>query len=213
MMLLVYTGTHAQRVVIDRNHFATVNENGAVRLTNELAHNNYLVNIGQRLDDINVNISSVLLVQKMVHGSLTQVDNALKSGMAVMQVASISGEIIAEGNAMIDIARGNPALLLFAEGIARQLRDRGVLLAQEVSSFIIKEGTSALMDFEKRDALLRKVVLELKVMRALCYSMHRSIYWAKANGIFRTANPYRNYINMDLRKAAEISQGIKFLKY
>lgn len=196
--------TKAQTVVFDPGHFAIVNENGAVRLAAENTHNNYLNTIRNRLDDINLNISSVILVQTLIHNSLTQVNQALKSGIAAAQVAQISAEIVRESNAMIEIAGSEPYLLLFAEDVARQTKARGINLVSEVSAFVLKEGSNILMDYEKRDALLRKVILELKVMRALCYSMGRSMYWAKMNGVLKTANPYRDFINQDTRKAEEI---------
>lgn len=196
--------TKAQTVVFDPGHFAIVNENGAVRLAAENTHNNYLNTIRNRLDDINLNISSVILVQTLIHNSLTQVNQALKSGIAAAQVAQISAEIVRESTAMIEIAGSEPYLLLFAEDVARQMKARGINLVSEVSAFVLKEGSNILMDYEKRDALLRKVILELKVMRALCYSMGRSMYWAKMNGVLKSANPYRDFINQDTRKAEEI---------
>ena len=113
---------------------------------------------------------------------------------------------------MIDIARSDPYLLLFAEDVSRQMTARGVSLANEVSAFVLKEGGNVLMDYEKRDALLRKVILELKVMRALCYSMSKSIYWTKINGALKMANPYRSFINQDMRMADDIMGTYKLLK-
>lgn len=202
----------AQVVVFDPRHFAIVNENGAVRLVAENTHNNYLKTINNRLDDINLNISSVVMVQTLIHNSLTQVNQALKSGLTVIQIGQISNEIIQESNDMIAIARSNPVLLLFAEDVARQMKLRGVNLVSEVSGFILKEGDNVLMDFEKRDALLRKVILELRVMRALCYSMSRSMYWAKMNGVLKTANPFRDFINQDTRLVNDILFNYQILK-
>lgn len=202
----------AQVVVFDPRHFATVNENGAVRLAAENTHNNYLKTINNRLDDINLNISSVVMVQTLIHNSLTQVNQALKIGLTVMQIGQISNEIIKESSNMIAIAKTDPVLLLFAEDVARQMKSRGVNLVSEVSGFILKEGDNVLMDFEKRDALLRKVILELRVMRALCYSMSRSMYWAKVNGVLKTANPYRDFINQDTRLVNDILFKYNLLK-
>lgn len=92
---------YSQTIIFDPGHFAIVNESGAVRLAAENTHNNYLNTIRNRLDDINLNISSVVLVQTLIHNSLTQVNQALKSGIAAAQVAHISAEIIRESNAMI----------------------------------------------------------------------------------------------------------------
>lgn len=204
--------TKAQTIVFDPSHFAIVNENGAVRLAAENTHNNYLNTIRNRLDDINLNISSVVMVQTLIRNSLIQVNQALKSGIAATQVVQISSEIVRESNAMIDIASSEPYLLLFAEDVARQMKSRGINLVSEVSAFVLKEGSNVLMDYEKRDALLRKVILELKVMRALCYSMGRSMYWAKMNGVLKTANPYRDFINQDTRMADDIIRSYQLLK-
>lgn len=212
LLLVCSANSNAQTVVFDRSHFAIVNENGSVRLAAENTHNNYLSTINNRLDDINLNISSVVVVQNLIYTSLTQVNQALKSGIAATQIAQISAEIIKESNAMISIAGSEPYLLLFAEDVARQLKSRGINLVSEVSDFILKGGGNVLMDYEKRDALLRKVILELKVMRALCYSMGRSMYWAKMNGVLKTANPYRDFINQDTRMANDIIRNYQILK-
>ncbi|MEJ6979738.1 hypothetical protein WG906_04710 [Pedobacter sp. P351] len=212
MQILTTLFAQAQVVIFDRHHFNIVNENGLMRYSAETSHNNYLNNIKNKLNDINLNMNSVILVQSMIKGSLTQVNNVLKSGLAVKQVGSITSEILKESNDMIDLARSEPYLLLFAEDNARQLKSRGLRLAFEVSDFILKEGDNVLMDFEKRDFLLRKVILELKVMRALCFSMHKSIYWAKMNGVLKTANPYRHFINRDKRLIDEITRNYKTLK-
>ncbi len=213
LLLLFYAGrTKAQTIVFDPGHFAIVNENGLARLAAENTHNNYLNTIRNRLDDINLNISSVVIVQNLIRNSLIQVNQALKSGIAATQVVQISSEIVRESNAMIAIASSEPYLLLFAEDVARQMKSRGINLVSEVSAFVLKEGGNVLMDYEKRDALLRKVILELKVMRALCYSMGRSMYWAKMNGVLKTANPYRDFINQDTRMADDIIRSYQLLK-
>lgn len=201
-----------QRVVFDRDHFNIVNENGAVRLAAENTHNSYLSTINNRLSDINLNISSVILVQNMIRSSLMEVNQALRSGIAVTQIGQISAEIIRDSNKMIEIAGSEPHLLLFAEDVARQMKNRGVNLVTEVADFVLKEGSNVLMDYEKRDALLRKIILQLKVMRALTYSMHRSIYWAKINGVLKTANPYQNFINQDTRLVNDILFKYNLLK-
>lgn len=213
LLLLFQAGsTKAQTIVFDPGHFAIVNQNGAVRLAAENTHNNYLNTIRNRLDDINLNISSMVMVQTLIHNSLTQVNHALKSGIAATQVVQISSEIVRESNAMIAIASSEPYLLLFAEDVARQMKSRGINLVSEVSAFVLKEGSNVLMDYEKRDALLRKLILDLKVMRALCYSMGRSMYWAKMNGVLKTANPYRDFMNQDTRMADDIIRSYQLLK-
>jgi hypothetical protein len=189
----------AQAIIFDKGHFTAVGENAAAREAAEAAHHSYLSTIHDQLNDINLNISAVALVQQMIKSSLSQVDAALKSGQTLMQIGQISEEIITEGGNMIAQARSDPLLLLFARQAARQLKARGINLVTEVSGFILRGGDKVLMDFEKRDALLSNVVNELKVMRALAYSINRSMYWARQNGLWKTSNPFGDFVNRDIR--------------
>ncbi|OYD43631.1 hypothetical protein [Sphingobacterium cellulitidis] len=214
-LLLASTLCHAQSyvtIIYDSKHLAIVGENAAVRSAAEITHSSYLGTIRDRLEDINLNVSSVVLVQDMIHRALTEVDQALRSGLTVRQIGQIGTEIIHECDLMLQTARDAPYLLLFAEDVARQMKNRGVNLAAEVSEFVLKEGQNVLMDYEKRDALLRKIVLELRVMRALTYSMHRAMYYAKLRGILRTINPYDRFINQDRRMVDDIIYKVKILK-
>jgi hypothetical protein len=202
----------AQRVVFDRGHFNIVNENGAARLAAENTYNSYLTTVNNRLSDINVNLSAVVTVQSIILSSLSQVDQGLKSALAVRQIGSLVAEIAMESSEMTRMAKSDPHLLLFAEAVSRQLKDRGINLFSEVSAFVLKEGENVLMDFEKRDALLKKIALELRVIRALVFGMKKSMYWAKANGVLRSLNPYQGFINLDLRLGNDILFKSKLLK-
>ena len=202
----------AQRVVFDRGHFNIVNENGAVRLAAENTYNSYLTTVNNRLSDINVNLSAVVTVQSIILSSLSQVDQGLNSAIAVRQIGSLVAEIATESSEMTRMAKSDPHLLLFAESVSRQLKDRGINLFSEVSAFVLKEGENVLMDFEKRDALLKKIALELRVIRALVFSMKKSMYWAKANGGLRSLNPYQAFINRDLALGNDILFKSKLLK-
>jgi len=214
-LLLFSALCHAQSyvtIIYDRKHLAIVGQNAAARSAAEITHGSYLGTIRDRLEDINLNVSSVVMVQDMIHRALTEVDQALRSGLTVRQIGQIGTEIVHECNLMLQTARDEPYLLLFAEDVARQMKNRGVNLATEVSEFVLKEGKNVLMDYEKRDALLRKIVLELRVMRALAYSMHRSMYYAKLRGILRSVNPYSEFIDRDRRMVDDIIYKVKILK-
>ncbi|HEY9560733.1 MAG TPA: hypothetical protein VIR29_08110 [Anseongella sp.] len=202
----------AQQVVFDRRHLNIVNENGAVRLAAENMHNGYLKVVNDRLDDIRLNLTALVTVRHMVLRSLAEVDQALKSGRAVLNISRILEDVFYHNNQILELARREPWLLLFAEDAARQLKGRGVNLAGDVSAFVLKEGRNVLMDFEKRDFLLKKITLELKVIRALAYSLYRSMYWANMNGVLQAANPYRDFMNRDQKLAEGILRDYRQLK-
>jgi len=199
-------------VIHDSKHLATVAENGAFRSTAETTHGSYLGSINNSLDDISLNLNAVLLVQDIIYRSLTEVDQLLRTGLTVRQIGQISTEIITECNLILHTVKDAPHLLLFAEEVTMQLKSRGLNLVAEVSGFVLKEGQNVLMDYTKRDQLLRKIVLELRVMRALAYSIHRSIYWAKLRGFFPSLNPYNQFINKDKRLVNDLLYKINLLK-
>jgi len=202
----------AQRIVFDRRHFSIVNENNAVRLSAELAHQSDLREITTQFKQIQLNLAGVILTEQLIYACLTQVENGLKSAQALRGIGELSAEIIAESNAVLDAARSSPALLLFAQGTCTQLRDRGLRLVQQVSAVVIKEGENLLMDYASRDQLLKKISLELKTIRALLYSIKKCMYWAKVNGMLKTVNPYKGFINTDKRMVENLLLNLKTLK-
>jgi len=199
-------------LIYDANHLKIINENAAIRYSSENYHNSLLTEINHGIENININLNALVVVQGIINKSLTQVDQAFKSSIAVINISKLIQEIYAESALIFQQAQNQPWLLLFAEQSTISFKDRGVKLALEVTDFILKEGNNILMDYEKRDYLLKKITLELKVIRALTFSIHRSMYWAKINGITRSINPYTSFINMDKLKADEILRSYHYLK-
>lgn len=214
-LILFVTGSlksFAQTIIFDAGHFIIVNENGLTREAAENTHQNSLEKIKQDLDNINLNLSSVVLVQDMIHQALATVDGTLKNGLAVRQVAEIISDINSQCAQITALAKSNPLLLLFAQQNAEQMKTRGINLVSEVSSFILKEGDNVLMDYEKRDFLLRKVILDLQVMRALSYSIYKTMYFARLNGVLKSADPFQGFINQDTHLADQLLLQYQLLK-
>ena len=199
-------------VIHDANHLRIINENAAVRLSAESYHKSLLSQINQQVDNININLSAVVLVKNIIHQSLTHIDQGLKSSIQVVSIGKLVEEIYKESSLVLQQSASAPWLLLFAEQASKSFKDRSLKLAAEVSEFVLKEGADILMDYQKRDYLLNKISLELKVIRALIFSMHRAIYWAKINGIVKSINPYASFINTDKQKADEILRYYNQLK-
>ncbi len=199
-------------LIYDAGHLKIINQNAAVRYSSEQYHLSLLTHTKKSVEDISINLSSMLLLQGIIHKSLTQVDAAFKSSRAVLYIYRITDEIFDLSNQAFQQAKQEPWLLLFAEDIARALKDRSIKVALEISDFVLKEGNNILMDHAKRDFLLRKVTLELQVIRALIFSINRSMHWTRLNGIYRSLNPYSQFINTDRQKAQEIIRLSRLLK-
>jgi hypothetical protein len=212
LLLLLSQRGFPQRIVIDRGHLAAVMENNAVRLSAELSHQQNLRDIDEALKAVHVNLGAVIFTEQLVYRSMTEVDQGLKSAMAVRQISALSLEIISESRGILALAVSAPHLLLFAEQTTRQMSGRGASLATEVAGLVLKEREDLLLDFGKRDALLKKISLELKTIRALLFSIKKCMYWAKARGLLHSVNPYAGFINTDKRMVENLLLNYKTLK-
>lgn len=151
-------------------------------------------------------------LQQQIYRGLSEVSGAVRSLLAIQDIAEISVDIVADVNKAVSLAQSNPALLLFAEGGAREFRRRGTALATEVSSFVLQGGVNNLMDSGERAKLLNRIRTELMILRGVAYGMQRTMYWAKQRGILNSLNPYAGYINIDTQIADDIIRNAKYLK-
>ncbi|PZX52508.1 hypothetical protein [Algoriphagus chordae] len=206
LLIINVAQAHSQSVtvVFDRNHFAIVNANAAMRNVSEIGYHQTLAVIKQNTDDIVVNSSSLAMVQTMIVKSLTQVNEGFKDAIQVKMIGETVLDIKSISAEAFELASDNPLLFLFVEEYTTQAKSRSLNLATEVSSLILKEGENLLINYNVRDELLDTVQKELQVIRALMLSAKNSIYWAKANGVIRSLNPYQSYVNKDLGLINEI---------
>lgn len=202
----------AQRIVYDKKHFQAVNENAVSRQAAELTHNQYLEKIDQNLNRINTNAGSVVLAQSIIYDGLSNVNSALKNGLAVREMSVIVADLLSYSRQMMELARSEPYLLLFAEDMASQMKARSARLVTDVSGFVLKEGSNVLSDYNSRDLLLRKVTQELQLLCSLAYGGWKAMYWAKERGMIRSVNPFQEFINTDRQHVEDIIRNAHYLK-
>ncbi|WDF77048.1 hypothetical protein PQ469_24500 [Mucilaginibacter sp. KACC 22773] len=202
----------AQQYVIDYQHLIAVSQNAAVRSSAELTHDQYLGKINNNISDLNTNVGSVVLAQTMIYEGLSNLNSALKDGLAVKNMAVIIADMTAYINQALAMARNEPYLLLFAENIASEMRQRSLALVSDVSGYVLKEGNNVLADYNSRDQLLRKVITQLQILDGLAYGAWKSMYWAKERGVIAALNPFANFISQDNRIVNETIQNAKYLR-
>lgn len=151
-------------------------------------------------------------LQDKMYKGLSEVSGAVRSLLAVKEIARVSLDIASEVEKAMQLARGNPALLLFAEAGAREFRTRATHLASQVSSFVLKAGKDNLMHSGERAKLLGRIHAELTILRGVAFGMHRNMYWAKQRGILHSLHPYAGFINIDKQIADDIIRHSKLLK-
>jgi hypothetical protein len=212
VIVILSVTTYAQQVVVDPEHLATVLQNGALRSAAESTHEQFLSRINANVSDMNTNMSSVVLAQTMIYDGLSNVNAALKNGLAVKNMTVIVADMYNYVNRAVALAKDEPYLLLFAENISSEMRQRATALLTDVSAFILKDGGDILADYNARDQLLRKVTHQLQILDGLAYGAWKSMYWAKQRGLMTSLMPFAAYINQDRAFVSRILQQAKYLK-
>ena len=203
---------NAQEYVFDPQYFASVEANQAVRSGAEETHNQYLGKINNNLNTININAGSVVLAQTIIYNGLAEVNSALKDGLEVKYMATITSDMISNLNQCLELAKAQPYLLLFATGIEHEMQLRAISLVSDVSGYVLKEGSNVLADYNGRDQLLRKVTQDLQILDSLAYGAWRAMYWAQQRGLFASLNPWQNYLNKDKFFVQQIIMNAKYLQ-
>ncbi len=201
----------AQQYVFDPKYFASVQANQAVRSSAEDTHNKYLGKINNNIEDLNTNVGSVVLAQTIIYNGLSNVNSALKDGLEVKYMATITADMVLYLNQALELGKSDPYLLLFASNIANEMKVRSVNLVGEVSAYILKSGDNVMADYNSRDQLLKKVTTTLQILDGLAYGAWRAMFWAKQRSILSSINPWQNFINMDKYFVQEIINNAKYL--
>jgi len=212
LLLFISRLAVAQEVVFDPQHFVAVTENGVVRSSAEATHDQYLGQINTNVNNLNTNVSSVVLAQTIIYNGLSNVNSALKDGLEVKNMAVIVADMTSYINQALDLAKAQPYLLLFVDNIANEMRQRSVALVSDVSGYVLKEGSNVLADYNSRDQLMRKVTQQLQILDALAYGAWKAMYWAKERGIIASMDPFASYINKDKTFVTQIIQNAKYLQ-
>lgn len=202
----------AQQYVLDEKYLVSVEANQAVRMSAEQTHNQYLGKINNNIEDLNTNVGSVVLAQSIIYNGLSNVNSALKDGLEVKYMATITADMISYLNQALALGKTDPFLLLFATNIANEMKVRSVALVSEVSAYVLKSGDNILADYNGRDQLLKKVTNTLQILDGLAYGAWRAMFWAKQRGIIASINPWHDFINKDKYFVQQIITNAKYLK-
>jgi hypothetical protein len=207
----VLSALKAQEYVMNPYRLSDVIANGTVRSGAESTHNNYLGKINTNVEDINTNMSAVVLAQKIIYNGLSQVSSALKDGLAVKNMAVTSADILSYLQQALNLAKSDPALLLVTTQLQNECRSRAITLVSDVSGYILKSGSNVLADYNARDELLKKVNTQLQIIDGLAYGAWRAMFWAQQQGIVKALNPFQDYINRDINYGNQIIFNAKYL--
>jgi hypothetical protein len=212
LLILLLTKARAQELVVDPTTSAAILVNaGVINSQMNTTNNNLsLISKGQMAVTGQLTIANTL--QNDIYKGLSQVASVINNLYTIKDIAECGSDIISDTEQALTYAQSDPVLLLFAEQGARDFETRSVALAADVSAFVLKGGSSNLMDSGERGKLLNHIASELHILRGIAYGMGRAMYWAKMNGIFRSLNPWSTWVNEDSRIANDVINNAKYLK-
>ncbi len=181
----------------DTDHYASFVENHAMRITQEKILQNQTKAINDNMTQINDNMNKVILIKDMVYRYLTEVNEVLKDGRQIRYIISLVDNIIQESRGAINDVADAPEYLVFTTKSVNMLRLQSVALFSEITDLINRGGSEVMMNNGTRDALLTEIIIRLRLIRGALYNMRSTIRWAKFDGFWKGANPFRTWINQD----------------
>jgi hypothetical protein len=203
----------AQEIVIDPATSAAIIANTSTINGQLNTVNNNLTAISRGQMAVSAQLVIVNDLQNKIYKGLSEVASVISNLSTIKEIAQCGSDIVKDLGQAATIARSNPALLLFAEQGARDFQTRAVMLAGEVSAFVLQGGKNNLMDSGERGKLLNHIQSEMQILRGIAYGMKQAMYWAKMNGIWRSLNPWAEWQNQDVRIANEVLNNAKYLKH
>lgn len=212
LLILLFQKAKAQELVVDPATSAAIavttsTINGQLNTTNK---NLSLISRGQLAVAGQLTVANKL--QNDIYKGLSQVASVISNLYTIKDIAECGSDIVTDIRQAETYAQSDPVLLLFAEDGGREFKTRAAALAADVSAFVLKGGSSNLMDSGERGKLLNHIAEELHILRGIAYGMGRAMYWAKMNGIFRSLNPWATWVNEDDRIANDVINNAKYLK-
>lgn len=211
-MLSVTRIVSAQQLVVDPTVSAAITVNAGIINGQLNTTNNKLDLIQKGQLAVSSQLAIVNTLQSKIYQGLSQVASVINNLATIKEIAECGSDIVSDVEASVALAKSDPVLLLFAEQGARDFQARAAALAADVSAFVLKGGTSNLMDSGERGKLLNHIASEMRILRGIAYGMNRAMYWAKINGVFRSLNPWADWQNQDVRIANEVLTNAKYLK-
>ncbi len=212
VFLLLSGSSFGQTVYVDPAVSAATAAHSVIIDTQLKATNERLTLIERGQLAITGNLTIVNSMKDKIYKGLSEVSSILTNLSNVQEIARMATAISGDLGDVMDLAKENPALLLFAERNATMFQQRATSLALEVSSFVLKGGENNLMDAGERSKLINQILTEMVVLRSHTYGMYRAMYFAQMKGFVKALNPFQGYINVDIQLAQDIARKAKTLQ-
>ena len=190
---------YSQKAVLDITCMETLIANHKVQHTSfsKVKENEAQISLIQK--QISEKMVQIEFFQSKFYNSLKSVEAIIKTGKDIIYCTDIAADIGKYQKQMVELAVGDPALLLVSAKTELELVNRTADLTQyiyqvaivgtDVNLMALQGGEKNLMDNKQRIDLLKYVINELRNMRGIAYAVCRQMKTAKRNGVLQTLAP------------------------
>jgi hypothetical protein len=188
-LTLDWTALQAQQLVFDPAVVSTL-------VVNHTAQQAALQDIKEKETEIAATQQSITFkmgeirrLEEKMYNSLKSVQAIVGQSKNIVYASTIAQDIGTYQGQMMDIAQGDPELLLIAAKTELELVNRTSDLFTYIYQVAVIGTDVNLMTNADRLSLIRHVVDELRIMRGLSYSIVRKMRVARHAGLMKTTNP------------------------
>jgi len=211
-LCLALQSLYGQQIVSNYAHTRLVGENTARRLTSEAFQQYGSKRVVSNFEAINKNFAKLIAARAQIYQSLVNVNEALKDGKTVVQMGQVLSDIVRERSELLQLVGRHPQFAPFAERQSREIVGQAIGVLNDVSTYIIGSGGELLMDHNARDEMLMAFSHRLRLLRGAIYGTRISIMWAVRHGLWKSLNPFQNWINQDKMIMEDIMRKQKSLE-
>lgn len=188
-LTLGWTPTQAQQLVFDPAVVSTlvVNHTAQQAALNDIKEREGEIATTQKA--ITYKMGQIKDLEEKMYNSLKSVQAIVGQSKNIVYASRIAQDIGTYQGQMMDIAQGDPELLLIAAKTELELVNRTADLFTYVYQVAVIGTDVNLMTNADRLSLIRHVVDELRIMRGLSYSIVRKMRVARHAGLIKTMNP------------------------
>lgn len=189
-LFLLMHNVSAQQLVFDPAVLSTLVVNHTAQQTalKDIKENETEIAAAQKV--IAVQMSYIRELEQKMYNSLRNVSAVITGAKDIVYASQIARDIGEYQRQMIQVASGDPVLMVVALKTEAALIQRTADLFTYIYTMAVIGGDFNLMNNKERLDIIKHVVRELRIMRGMAYSIVRKMRVAKYAGVMRTLNPF-----------------------
>ena len=149
-------------------------------------------------------------IQDKLFQGLTYVSQTVRSGYYVKEIISASDRMLQYSGEALEMIKEHPEFSVFIIKSTNKMKERALILGTNMNR-LLKDDESNLMNAGDRLSLLSEILRELKILVAHAYTIKHTLYWAIQDGFLHSLNPFKTWINNDVRIMQDIIRQSKGL--